>query len=50
MIIKLKGAMAKRYVCNGCDTLYDDTHKCDNVFSLCSATPPLTKNQIKYCT
>ena len=27
----LKGDMAKMYLCNGCDTLYNKTHKCDNL-------------------
>ena len=49
VITNLKGAMAKRYICNGCDTLYDYTHKCDKVCSLCTATPPCTKDQAKYC-
>jgi len=34
VITNLKGVMAKRYICNGCDTLYDYTHKCDEVCSL----------------
>jgi hypothetical protein len=25
VITNLKGAMDKRYICNGCDTLYDKT-------------------------
>ena len=49
VITNLKGAMAKRYICNGCDTLYDYTHKCDKVCSLCTATPPCTKDESKYC-
>ena len=49
VITNLKGDMAKRYVCNGFDTLYDKTHKCDKVSSLCTATPPCTKDEIKYC-
>jgi hypothetical protein len=43
VITNLKGAMAKTYICNGCDTLYDKTHKCDKVCALCSATPPCTR-------
>ena len=31
-----KGAMDKRYISNGCDTLYDKKHKCKNVCSLCT--------------
>jgi len=27
VITNLKAAMAKRYICNACDTLYDKTHK-----------------------
>ena len=42
--------MAKRYICDECDTLYDKTHKCDNVCSLCNATPPCRKDQTKYCS
>ena len=49
VITNPKGVMAKQYICNGCDTLYDKTHKCDKVFSSCSATPPCTKDQTKYC-
>ena len=49
VITNLKGAMAKKYICNGCDTLYDHTHKCDKVCSLCTATPPCTKDQKRYC-
>jgi len=30
VITNFKAAMAKMYICNGCDTLYDHTHKCDN--------------------
>ena len=41
--------MAKKYICNGCDT-YDHAHKCDKICSLCTATPPCTKYQSKYCT
>ena len=51
VITNLKGAMAKKYICNSCDTLYDSTHKCDKICSLCTATPPCTKDQSKYsCT
>jgi hypothetical protein len=32
VITNLKGAMAKRYICNGCDTLYEHMHKCDKCF------------------
>jgi len=50
VITSLMGAMAKRYICNGCDTLYNKTHKCDKVCSLCTATPPCTKDPAKYCS
>ena len=49
VITNLKGAMAKRCICNGCNTLYDKTHKSDKVCSLCTATTPCTKDQSKYC-
>ena len=49
VITKLKAAMAKRYVCNACDKLYDFTHKCDKACSLCTATPPCFKERAKYC-
>jgi len=44
VITNLKGAMAKKYICKRCHTLYDFTHKCDKVCSLCTATPPCTKD------
>jgi len=49
VITNLKGAMTKRYICNACDTLYDNTQKCDKASSLCTATPPCTKNVPNYC-
>jgi len=49
VITNLKAAMAKKYICNACDTLYDNTHKCDRTCSLCTATPPFNKNQSNYC-
>ena len=49
VITNLKGAMAKKYISNGSDTLYDKTHKCDKFCSLCTATPPCTKDETKYC-
>jgi len=49
VITNLKAAMAQRYICNVCDTLYDKTHKCDKACSLCTATPPCTKDQSKNC-
>ena len=45
VITNLKGAVAKKNLCNGCDTLHHFTHKCDKVCSLCTATPPCTKDQ-----
>ena len=44
-ITNLKGVMANRYICNGCITLHDKTHKCGKVCSLCTATPPCNKDQ-----
>ena len=29
VITNIKVAMAKKYICNACDALYDFTHKCD---------------------
>ena len=49
VITNLEGAMAKKYICNGCDTLSDHAHKCDKVCSLCTATPPCTNDKSKYC-
>jgi len=49
VITNLKGAMAKRYICNACDTLYDNRHKCDKACSLCAATPPCIKDFSRYC-
>ena len=49
VITNIKAAMAKKYMCNACDILYDFTNKCDKAFSLCTATPPCTKYQSKYC-
>ena len=48
VINDLQAAMAK-YICNSSDTLYDKTHNCDKACSLCTATPPCTKDQTKYC-
>jgi hypothetical protein len=48
VITKRKAAITKNYVSNVCDTLYDNTHKCDKVCSLWIATPPCTKDQSKY--
>jgi hypothetical protein len=39
VITNLKADMAKRYIYNGCNTLYDYTNKCDKSCSLYSATP-----------
>ena len=49
LIANLEAAMAKKYMCNACDTLYDNTHKSDKACSLFTATPPYTKDQNKYC-
>jgi len=49
VINNLKGTITKKYICNDCDTLYDNTHKCDKFCSLCTATPPCTKDQFNYC-
>jgi hypothetical protein len=49
LIINLKSAMAKKYKCNAFDMLYDHTHKCNKVCSLCTATPPCSKDESKYC-
>jgi hypothetical protein len=40
--------MDKKYICGACDTLYN-THKCDKACFLCTATPPCTKDETKYC-
>jgi len=50
VITNLQSARAKKFICNGCDTLYDFTHKCDIVCSLCTATPSCTKDQTKDCS
>ena len=41
VIAKLKVAMARKYTCNVCDNLHNNTHNCD----LCIATPLCTKDQ-----
>jgi hypothetical protein len=48
VITNLKGAMTKKYICNVCDTLYDNTHKCGKACFVCTATPPCTKDQSKH--
>jgi len=50
VITNLKGAMAKQYICSGCDTLYNFIYKCDKVSSPCTASSPCTKDQTKHCT
>ena len=50
VITNINAAMAKRYICNACDTLKYYTHKCDKAYSLCTATPPCTKDQTNYCS
>jgi len=48
VITNLKAAMAEKYVCDACDTLYDQTHKCDSLLVVCSYT---TLYEIsKYCS
>jgi hypothetical protein len=49
VITNLKAAMAKKYMCEARDTLYDNTHKCDKKCSHFTATPPCIKDQSKYC-
>ena len=49
-VTNLKAAMAKRYICNACATLYDFTHKYEKACSLCTGTPPCTKDRKKYCS
>ena len=48
VITNNKAAMAKKYICNACDALYDFTHKCDKTCSLCTNPPPCTKDKTKY--
>jgi hypothetical protein len=45
----IKAAMAKRFVSNACDSLYDWTHTCDKACSLCTATPQSAKSDSRYC-
>jgi len=40
--------MAKRYICDAFDTLYDFKHECDKACFLCTATAPSSKDQSKY--
>ena len=49
VITNIKAAMAKRYFCNACDTLYDFTHKCDKACSLGTTKPPCIKDETTYC-
>jgi len=49
IITNIKTAMAKKYICNACDALYDFTHKCVKTCSLCTIAPPCTKVKTKYC-
>jgi len=44
VITNLKAAMAKKYICNVCDTLYGFTNKCDRVYCLCTAKSLRTKD------
>ena len=50
VITNIKAAMAKKYICNVCDALYDFTHKCDKTCSLCTNQPPCTKDKTQYCS
>jgi len=50
VITSLKGDMSKLYICSGCGTLNEFMHKCDKVCSLCTATPPCTKDRTKHCS
>jgi hypothetical protein len=49
VITNIKAAMAKAYMWEACDTLYDNTHKCDETYSRCTTTPPCVKDLSKYC-
>jgi hypothetical protein len=49
VITNIKGAMTKKYICNGWDTLYDNSHNCDKVCSLCTYTPPCKIDQTRHC-
>ena len=46
LITKLKAAMAKRYICNACDTLFEFTHKYDSLLPMFSDYPVLKIGQI----
>jgi hypothetical protein len=39
--------MAKKYICNGCHYLCDNTHNCEKSCSLCTAFLPCCKGDIK---
>jgi len=41
--------MAKKYICNACNTLCDETHKFEKAWSLCTGTPPCTRIRKAYC-
>jgi hypothetical protein len=49
VITDIKAAMAKRYICEACDTLYDNAHRCDKTCSRCTASLPYVKDRSKYC-
>jgi len=49
VITNIKAAMAKAYNCKACDTFCGFTHKCDKACSLCTTTPPYTKDETKFC-
>jgi hypothetical protein len=45
VMTNLSAATAKRYIRTTCETLYDFSHKCDKVCSICTATLPCNKDQ-----
>jgi hypothetical protein len=49
MIANLTGAMAKRYVCKGCNKGYrrDITHKCQQACSDCNSIPPCVTSYVR---
>jgi len=49
VITNIKAAMTKMNICDACDTLYDNSHKCGRGCFFCTATPPCMKDHSKYC-
>ena len=47
VITNLKAAIAKRYICNACDTLYDLTHVCKSLLLVCGYSTLYERS--KYC-